>query len=138
MSTGTKKNSLIPTLVVIGLVLAGLSALKGFPINKPTTDRYAPRKVVVSAIWNPSPRPEGVAMRITVGGVSKEDAVATVAPVTRSYLVERGTRVEIYVRLQGEHRAELGCSIMVDGTTMITEHKDKAGPTDPLACWLVV
>lgn len=94
--------------------------------------------VTVTAIWNPSPRTEGVALRITVGGVPQLDVVATVAPVVRSYTVPRGTRVEIYARLQGDHRAELGCSISVDGAEVVNEFKKSAGPTEPVACWLNV
>lgn len=136
MTTKTKTPvaGIVATLIVAGIALALIGKL---PV-RPRTDPDAPRQVSLTAIWNPSPRTEGVALRVTIGGVPTEDLVANTAPFTRGYAVPKGTRVEIYARLQGDHRAELGCSIAVNGVQLVTEHKPKAGPADPVACWLNV
>jgi hypothetical protein len=70
----------------------------------------------VSAIWSPSPRPDGVSIYVTIGRSNKVDKLETVAPFNRAFPAVSGEIVRIRARLVGSAPATLlGCSVVING-----------------------
>jgi hypothetical protein len=133
VSAKTKVNGFIGTLVLAAVVVLGYQFL-GPKTGRPDNDRI----VIVTGVWLPSPRDiDHVQVVVTTGGSLKVDKAVSLAPFQRSFHVPKGDRVEIKLTLMGMGSASfLGCSISVDGTEVVNEHKEGMLKIhDQVICW---
>lgn len=73
--------------------------------------------VQLTAIWDPSPRREGVQIYVFIGGELLPDhpIFKQAAPSHHAQAVKKGTPVEIHAKLVGADTALVGCSISING-----------------------
>lgn len=134
MSTKTRGSSIgTVTTVIVALLIAG-TVFKVWP-PKPRVPGSKENPIVqFSAIWTPSPRPKGVFILVTVGGVVMHEGMDTVAPFMRTFEAKRGQYLEIRSTLGPGGESFLGCSITVNGLEVVNDHYDKAKPDSRLTC----
>lgn len=141
MSTKTRP-SIVPTLVVIGLVIGSGWWLMRGPLQDKMSD--AERKVTFGAIWEPFTRRDGVRVVITLGGSAKVDSTEQASPkFWGSYIGVKGDRAEIKLTLKPGFSGQpvpglLACSIVVDGVEVAAEKNDKTLPNQPLICSTII
>ncbi len=116
--------------VVAVLLVVGALASGKLPTRKKMGDE---RLVTVTALWTPSPLPQGSLVRIhvEVGGL-KDDTVRETAPFSQTYTVLKGDRVYIHAAMRNVGgKRWLGCSIAVNGVETVSNYSEI---DEPVAC----
>lgn len=138
MTTKTKMSGGTIAGIVVILALASLVGLNRWstPTDKLQGDE---RHVTVSAIWTPSPRAGGHDVRIEVRIDEIHDVtLRNTAPFSQTYTVVKGQRVEVSAVVRaGPSATLLGCSIAVNGTEVVSDHRNNAGVGEIVDCWAV-
>lgn len=135
-----KTRTIVPTIVVAGLVLAAFQFLGPKAANDRKGDD---RTVGVYGVWEPSPFRDGVQVVVSIDGRAMVDKVETVAPFTRTYPAKRGDRVRISLHFKGGlvnqgMTGVLGCSITSSGVEETHDYNRKAKINEPLRCEVVL
>jgi hypothetical protein len=134
-----KTRTILPTIVVVGLLIGGFQLLG----PKATSTDKDDRTVGVYGVWEPSPFRDGVQVVVSIDGKAKVDKAETVAPFTRTYPAKRGDRVIITLTFRSGvvnqgMTGTLGCSITSNGMEETHDYNRKAGINKPLRCEVVL
>ena len=136
-----KTRTIVPTLVVVGLIVAGFQLMRG-PSNN-DHDNKNEGLVIVTGTWEPSPRIDGVQVVVSVAGSLKVDGVHNVAPFSRTYPAKRGDKVSITLTFKSGIKAQdrkdlLACSIKFNGIEESHDYNQRAGISQPLTCTAIL
>lgn len=141
MTTQQKKGMSFGTIAVLLVIMAGAGILSANRWSNPFDKLQGnERHVTVSAIWTPSPRAAGHDVRIetNIGG-TKDTTLRNTAPFSQTYTVLKGDRVDVTAVIRsGPEGTLLGCSIAVNGTEVVSDHKNNVAVNVPVHCWVVV
>lgn len=131
MSLGTKAG---------GAVVAAIAIVAALTLLQTGKEELDKRRVTVTGMWLPSPRPDMVQVTVSVGSVTKTTRHINAPFGPQSHRVAPGTRVMIRLRLLGDLSAKfLGCIVAVDGHTEMETppQRTSVAPGTEVMCWAV-
>ena len=134
-----KSRTILPTIFVVGLLVAGFQLLG----PKGTSTDKDDRTVGVYGVWEPSPFRDGVQVVVSIAGKAMVDKVETTAPFTRTYSAKRGDQVRISLHFKSglvnqSMTGVLGCSITSNGMEETHDYNSRAKINHPLRCEVVL
>jgi hypothetical protein len=134
-----KSRTILPTIVVVGLLIGGFQLLGPKKAGTGKDDRT----VGVYGVWEPSPYRDGVAVVVSIAGKAKVDTTATTAPFTRTFAAKVGDEVIITLTFKSglgtkNFQGVLGCSITSNGLEETHDYNQRATLGNPLRCAVVL